>query len=189
MPWVKEECWWLTSLVFNYLKHFFSSLMSPRLFSFFPAILWTSRLLFSPAFFSFVLVSFFPSCWFSLIWPLLLWCLSPRSSLSTHEHTFFSLLPCKPLFSGTYFPSVAFTSGCFKIEEPLQQYQLHLLQAGPSSRSPCHEQPCPQAAASTPWSHKAPAEVQVGFTPLLKGGLNSAEPENAETEGNKTHKV
>lgn len=36
---------------------------------------------------------------------------------------------------------------------------------------------------------RPPAEVQVGFMALLQGRLNSAEPENAETGGNKTHKV
>lgn len=116
--------------------------------------------MFSPAFFSFVLDSFFPSSWFSLIWPVLHWCLSPRSSLYKHKHTFFSLLPCKPLFSGTYFPSAALTSGCFKIEEPLQQYQLHLLQAGPSSSSPCQSspalglQPVPHGAPRHPVRHR-----------------------------------
>lgn len=92
------------------------------------------------------------------------------------------------IFSQCYFDLWSL-SLWFKTEEPPQQCQIHLLQMSPlfhqlfSLSSPALElQQVPHGGV------RQPGEVQVSCTPALQGRQNAAEPENAETEGIKTHR-
>lgn len=126
---LENDEWWFTCLVFNSLRHLFSSLMSPGFFvvvvlSFLHSLYQDFCFL---LLFGLVLSFFFAAPWASPARALPYMCLS-TSSVSKYKNILFCLLLCIPLFPVGCLPRVSLTSALspcvLKLKSPCSRADL-----------------------------------------------------------------